>query len=396
MKKFTLFIASLFFTFGAMAQTYQYTQGDLLTSDELNAIEEETYFAFRNPTGTNNGYFAQSAETEGTYHNLYRRDNLSEEVVYIWEPAGEGKFYIKNLDGKYMQTSSCANWGDKSTAALFYTTNPQNKNGESVAKNYLTQDNNINEGGFDDPNKVRFVASNADGGEKWINCAGTTNRKAPFYNNGPGGWTIFFAYEVTREEVYNMSIDEYQYMTLYLDRAVTIPEGVVAYAVTGVNTDNELQMEAIADVIPAEEAVIIYAENAGDYAFVYTSEEGTKAATNLMKGTLTDSYVAPAAGYDAYVMTLDKENDRIVMGKAQLNADGGTFRNRANKAYLEIAQEVAAGAPMFSLERGEGTTGIEHSELKIENSTVIYDLAGRRVEKMEKGIYIVNGKKVIR
>lgn len=45
-------------------------------------------------------------------------------------------------------------------------------------------------------------------------------------------------------------------------------------------------------------------------------------------------------------------------------------------------------------ENGE-TTGIENSELKIENSDVIYDLQGRRVEKMEKGIYIVNGKKVI-
>lgn len=46
-------------------------------------------------------------------------------------------------------------------------------------------------------------------------------------------------------------------------------------------------------------------------------------------------------------------------------------------------------------ESGE-TTGIENSELKIENSDVIYDLQGRRVEKMEKGVYIVGGKKVIK
>lgn len=45
-------------------------------------------------------------------------------------------------------------------------------------------------------------------------------------------------------------------------------------------------------------------------------------------------------------------------------------------------------------ESGE-TTGIENSELKIENSDVIYDLQGRRVEKMEKGVYIVGGKKVV-
>ena len=40
------------------------------------------------------------------------------------------------------------------------------------------------------------------------------------------------------------------------------------------------------------------------------------------------------------------------------------------------------------------TDDIESIEAEAE--TVIYDLAGRRVEKMEKGIYIVNGKKVIK
>ena len=39
-------------------------------------------------------------------------------------------------------------------------------------------------------------------------------------------------------------------------------------------------------------------------------------------------------------------------------------------------------------DEGGETTGIE-------NSDVIYDLQGRRVEKMEKGVYIVNGKKVV-
>ena len=39
--------------------------------------------------------------------------------------------------------------------------------------------------------------------------------------------------------------------------------------------------------------------------------------------------------------------------------------------------------------------GIEDSELNIQNSETIYDLRGRRVEKAEKGIYIVNGKKVV-
>jgi hypothetical protein len=40
-------------------------------------------------------------------------------------------------------------------------------------------------------------------------------------------------------------------------------------------------------------------------------------------------------------------------------------------------------------------TGIENSEIRNENSRLIYDLSGRRVEKTEKGIYVVNGKKVV-
>ena len=40
-------------------------------------------------------------------------------------------------------------------------------------------------------------------------------------------------------------------------------------------------------------------------------------------------------------------------------------------------------------------TGIKNSELNIQNPELIYDLRGRRVEKAEKGIYIVNGKKTV-
>ena len=43
----------------------------------------------------------------------------------------------------------------------------------------------------------------------------------------------------------------------------------------------------------------------------------------------------------------------------------------------------------------EGTTGIDNSEFKNQNSELIFDLQGRRVENPTKGVYIVNGKKTI-
>ena len=39
--------------------------------------------------------------------------------------------------------------------------------------------------------------------------------------------------------------------------------------------------------------------------------------------------------------------------------------------------------------------GIDNSEIRNHKSEIIYDLMGRRVEKAEKGIYIVGGKKVV-
>jgi hypothetical protein len=43
----------------------------------------------------------------------------------------------------------------------------------------------------------------------------------------------------------------------------------------------------------------------------------------------------------------------------------------------------------------EEATGIDEIQTSVDNSAVIYDLQGRRVKKAGKGIYIVNGKKVV-
>jgi hypothetical protein len=51
-------------------------------------------------------------------------------------------------------------------------------------------------------------------------------------------------------------------------------------------------------------------------------------------------------------------------------------------------------APFYPI-KSTNLTDIENLEFKIQNSKFTYDLMGRRVENPTKGIYIMNGRKVV-
>jgi len=109
--------------------------------------------------------------------------------------------------------------------------------------------------------------------------------------------------------------------------------------------------------------------SAGDYS------------TNSLTGTMT-SITNPG---NAYVLNYKAATGA---GFYKLSASGTIG---ANKAYLVSG----AGAPeFFSLDGG--TTGIDATLMNSEKvNSVVYDLQGRRVSQPAKGLYIVNGKKVI-
>ncbi|MBO5698734.1 MAG: hypothetical protein J6R79_01855 [Bacteroidaceae bacterium] len=67
-----------------------------------------------------------------------------------------------------------------------------------------------------------------------------------------------------------------------------------------------------------------------------------------------------------------------------------TNRNGSPVKADKVAQTIH-----IYLKGEEGTTGIEETTVNTQESTVIYDLQGRRVTHPTKGMYIVNGKKVI-
>ena len=183
------------------------------------------------------------------------------------------------------------------------------------------------------------------------------------------------------------------YATLYAPIALTIPEGVTAYTGT-LNEDNTwLTLAPINNIIPKEHAVILKGETGTKYTFEAAKEAGTAVTGNALKGQ-TSTIAKPTEGTVYTLQSYDKDEDGVkesVIFRKYLGekVNGG-------RAYIVLpANQNGTPAQSIGVRFEDGTTDIEHSNLNSQPSTLIYDLMGRRVEKMENGIYIVNGKKIV-
>lgn len=241
MRKITLFLASLFATIGAMAQVYQVTDTKY-TSADLNAKTEATYIAIKNLSATNNYYFV--GNTGGA---PYSKADFTNDAVFIWEPVtGEtGSFYLKKLDGTYMQSSAPKDFGTIDNAAKFTTTNPTSTgsgsayfNGDGDSQAYIN--------GNDDANLVRFIT-----GSSWINVQNGTSG-TPKYNTGTGGWTIHYAYAV--EEVSAAQVTYNYQLNGVTKKSVTVEQGIgTAYAAPAIDYVTFTQPTG---TVPAEGATV--------------------------------------------------------------------------------------------------------------------------------------------
>ncbi len=202
-----------------------------------------------------------------------------------------------------------------------------------------------------------------------------------------GGYVdfLFVVTEAVAAESYTLTVGESGYATLFLDFAAAIPESVKAYTVTAVNTDY-VTLTQVTGVLPAETGVIVKAGK-GNHDFIASTDEVANVAGNKLLGTVVDTNIEG----EAYVLGV--VDGAVGLYKAKTN--GTSWLNNANRAYLP-ASAVPTNVKSHSFRFGEGTTGVEQITDNREQSTVIYDLTGRRIEAITApGVYIVNGKKVL-
>lgn len=156
---------------------------------------------------------------------------------------------------------------------------------------------------------------------------------------------------------------------------------VTASTVTGVE-GNVLTLEPVANyVIPANTPVIVETPVANTLPVSGIYVKGTPVA-----GLLTGVYENTPAPVGSYVLqNLDK------VGFYQV-AEGNQPTVGANHCYLTVP---AAGVKAFFL-NGDDATGISNVDANVDANEVIYNIAGQRINKFQKGINIINGKKILK
>ena len=181
-----------------------------------------------------------------------------------------------------------------------------------------------------------------------------------------------------------------------------IPDGVTAYA--GELDDDKLVLTQVETAVPAYTGVVLTG-TANTYTFNKATAEVSEVTSDLT-GTTTSILTSSVDG-DVYTLQRhDFNDDNEYDGIAFKKYVGETIT--AGKAYLVLpAKETAQGANAlricFANEEDnededleeEETTSVDDSEFIIQNSELIFDLTGRRVENPTKGVYVINGRKVV-
>ena len=165
------------------------------------------------------------------------------------------------------------------------------------------------------------------------------------------------------------------YATQYIPgSAVQVPSGVSVF--TGLIDTPWIALRPLSGIIPAGEAVVLQGAE-GYYSFVPTIATSAL-GNNELKGTAEPL----TTNGTQYVLA---EKDGVVgFYKAE-----GTIP--AGKAYIEYA---SAGVKAFFF--GDATGLTPTLSQGVGETAAVYDLSGRRVERVQKGMYIINGKKVIK
>lgn len=172
-----------------------------------------------------------------------------------------------------------------------------------------------------------------------------------------------------------------------VDLDFTNARNIAAYTAT---VSGDVVNLAKVNMVAAGEGVLIYSANgAGSENVPAAGEQVSKVAGNMFVGTLVDIEELPSVGgqYANYILN----DGTLGVGFYKAN----NKKVGAGKAYLRIPVENSAKMSFLSLGGGSATdiSAIKDGNERMDNE--FYNLNGQRVASPSKGLYILNGKKII-
>lgn len=317
---------------------------------------------YANPDGTNVAWHT----TEGTAAELWQ---------FVQEDGGDGDYYIKNVNsGKSIVLTPGAFSGSlqetSSTPFRF------SKQGDDLITFGLVAWNNQN------TDRATLVIKTSDADfNAYAKSSDQSGNYIGAYNDFgaavPSKWNIVEATSV------NLTIGSTGYATAYFPFAVTIPDGVKAYTVSAAAAGKATLSPLTGGTIPANTGVILSGD-AKTYPFAITTSTVSKVEGNMLDGVTMATDLDPET---SYILA----NGTNGLGFYKVDSNDKTLA--ANKAYLVVSNAADAS---YSLKLDGAVTGIQSVENAAENAPA-YDLQGRRLPQVPtKGLYIQNGKKIMK
>lgn len=211
------------------------------------------------------------------------------------------------------------------------------------------------------------------------------------------GWTAadagssFRAYPITEANAsYDLTLTG-QYATLCVPFYAEVPAGITLYSNSSVDGNGVLELTEItspAFIMPGKPYIVEAV--AGTYPLSNTSILTSKETTHEgnLYGVLADEGVIVPA--DSYVLARNTNT-----GKQAFFRTNGTVTCPQYKCYLTLPATSPTAAKELYFDNEGATTGIEAIFGGENEEVVIYDLSGKRLSRLQKGVNIVNGHKVI-
>lgn len=200
-----------------------------------------------------------------------------------------------------------------------------------------------------------------------------------------------------------VAITSVGYATLYYsDKNLIVPSGVVATTVELTTAGDNIQTSRTYEagkIIPKDCGVLLEALNKDENTQTFFFAEGITSDTadpnNLLYGLDEDgTTVGPddSKDYIFYMLSTDKNGENV--GFYWKNG-GAPFTTKAHKAYLAIPKSSNINVSSFVFDDLTGIRAITGNVSQ--DAEGVYTLSGIRVNgnQLPKGIYIVNGKKVV-